>query len=682
MTAPNIPKQFPFPSAGEQPITYPELLEKLRCTCPAGAQIKSSQGPASVANIGDVIAPVAQYLSTFTSAYSMITVILRMIACIMDVLCALTNPFAVLAAVIKLFGICLPDFILIFPQLAIPSIIICVIKIVLAIVQYILTVIIPIIMDIIQNVEMLINAFKSYNQDAIAAVAFKVTALIKELYNVVGILSVLSSLFIMIQALLSMGIAIPCGGAGGSCDTCATDQCPAFIKDNTIVSGSDGQFSADMYLTATPPSYLLHFDSPSNRMNFLGIQGFFPRGLDYSKFSKIAELPYYVEVANSTYAATSVNDNGSVNLLRVPQTMNSDGYLSNLTGSPLAPVAEAPNGYGWENFIRFGTKTSTFNPTYVGAYMQLEDTVTPANSGMWKINKVYDAHNVELDRGGEGQKWTISNSRYAELNPSPPFVNWYVVPFGGPREFTFNINHTELMRYGLIGVGCHPAVQATMVGLKNRFPDASDIVLPDLPDFDKLMADSNACIAKVGPIDVDSQYVLDNYNMIAENAPGVAICLANTLGQFQSDMTDYVKEIYPRIFSPEKSQLSANPLVEIVGNKITATVIPYDIYGAKLASTLPPGIIEVHILTDAGELGPTSEILDAYGNSTGAFEAQITSPIALSAHLTAQIADKLVSYFDGYNLVPKVVEVRFVEPQVVGKRDEASPEPLGRSTGR
>lgn len=680
MTAPNIPKQFPFPSAGEQPITYPELLEKLRCTCPAGAQIKSSQGPTSVANIGDVIAPVAQYLSTFTSAYSMITVILRMIACIMDVLCALTNPFAVLAAVIKLFGICLPDFILIFPQLAIPSIIICVIKIVLACVQYILTVIIPIIMDIINNVQMLIKAFETGNQDAVAAVVFKIVALVKEMYNIVGILSVLSTLFIMIQALLSMGIAIPCGGAGGSCDGCAEDQCPAFIRDNTTVSGSDGWFTARVDQTTVPPTYSLYLDSPSNRTNFLSIQDFFPRGLDYSKFSKTKDLPYCVEAAHSTYAAMSVGDDGKVSLYRVPQTMAHDGYLSNLIGPPYAPTVEAPNGYGQYNFIRFGTKTSTFDPTYVGAYVQLADTVTPANSGIWPISRVYDAYNVELDKGA-GQKWTIDDFRYAEFDPAP-FADWFVVPFGGPREFTFSINHDELLRYGMVGVGCHPAVRATLEGVRNRFPDASDMELPTLPDYDKLMSDANACVAKVGPLDIDSYYVLDNYNMMAENAPEAAICLANTLGQFQSDMTDYVRDIYPRIFSPEKSLFSADPLVEIVGNSITATVVPYDIYGAKLASTLPPGIISVQVLTDAGEIGTTNEILDAYGNSTGSFEAQITSPIALTAHLTAKVADKFVSYFDGHDLVPTAIEVRFVEPRVIGKRDEASPEPLGRSTGR
>ena len=682
MTAPNIPTQFPLPPTGSQPITYPELLEKLRCTCPAGAQIKSSQGPGSVHNIGDVIAPVAQYLSTFTSAYSMMTVIMRMIACIMDVLCALTNPFALLAAIIKLFGICLPDFILIFPQLAIPSIIICVIKIVLACVQYILTVIVPVIMDIIHDVQMLIKAFETGNQDAVAAVVFKIVALVKELYNIVGILSVLSTLFVMIQALLSMGIAIPCGGAGGSCVGCAESECPAFIRDNTTISGSDGWFTTEVNQTVVPPTYLLYLDSPSNRTNFLSIQDFFPRGLDYSKFSKAKDLPYCVGAAHSTYAAMSVDDDGKVDLYRVPQIMMDDGYLSNLVGPSYMPAVEAPTIDGWENFIRFATKTSTFDPTYVGAYVQLEDTVTSANNGIWQISKVYDAYNVELDKGG-GQKWTISSdSRYAELDPPAPFVHWFVVPVGGPREFTFSINHDELLRYGMIGVGCHPAVRATLEGVKNRFPDVSDMELPSLPDYDKLMSDANACIAKIGPIDIDSYYVLDNYNMMAENAPEAALCVANTLGQFQSDMTDYVKDIYPRIFSPEKSLFSADPLVEIVGNKITATVVPYDIYGAKLASTLPPGIISVQVLTDAGEIGPTNEILDAYGNSTGSFEAQITSPIALRVYLTAQIADKFVSYFDGHDLIPKTVEVRFVEPQVIGRRDEASPEPLGRSTGR
>jgi len=672
MTAPNNPIQFPLPAAGSQPMTYPELLDKLQCTCSGGAQIKASPQPVPGMNIGDVIAQHAQYLSTFTSVYGMITVVLRMISCIIDVLCALVNPFAVLAAILKLFGTCLPDFLLIFPQFAIPSIIICIIKIVLAIVQYIITVIVPVIMDIINNVKMLINAFKSFNQDSIAAVSFKIVALIKELYNIIGILSVLGALFLMIKALLSMGISIPCGG---SSDCCNEDNCPEFIRDNTVVSGSDGQFSVVTYPATIPPTYQLYFSSPSNTTNFLSIRESFPQGLDYSKFDGYETVPYYVEVAGSRYAATSVSDHGILSLSRISQTMNNDGYLSNRTGPVATPTIIAPARY-----IRFGTKTEAFDPTYIGAYVQLEDTTNTTNTGIWEIVGVYDAYNVMLDKGKDWDPDPMV-APYIELDPEP-FVNWYVVPFGGPIAFRFHINHIELIRYGIIGVGCHPAVQVTMAGLRNRFPDASDIVLPDLPDFDKLVSDCNACIEQVGPIDVDTQYVLDNYNMIAANAPGAVLCVVGALGKFQSEMTSYVKEIYPRIFSPEKSKFSADPLVEIVGNKITATVIPYDIYGAKLASTLPPGIISVQVLTDAGEIGSTVEILDAYGNSTGAFEAKITSPVALTANLTAQVADKFVSYFNGYNLIPQIVTVKFVEPYVVGKRDEASPEPLGRSTGR
>lgn len=677
MAAPSIPTQFPFPKAGEQPITYPELLDKLRCICSGGAQIKASPPPGATFNIGDVIAQHAQYLSTFTSVYGMITVILRMIACIIEVLCALVNPFSVLAAIIKLFGTCLPDFILIFPQFAVPAIIICVLKIILAIIQYIMTVIIPVIMEIIHNVEMLVNAIKVHNADAIAAVVFKIVAMIKELYNIIGILSVLDVLFIMIKALLAMGIGIPCGG--GSDSACCNDTvCPPFIRENTVIHGTDGTVYADVDLVSTPPSYKLRFGSPSNSASFLGIRDFFPPGLDYSKFQNIDQVPYYVDMAHTTYAATSVNNDATLNIERVPATSyNADGYLSTALSFSWFPetLGEQPDHATYT--IRFGTKTKTFDSTFVGSYMQLQDKTSAANSGIWAITKVYDGYNVRLSKTGA---WATADPKYAEFDPAP-FVNWLAIPFGGPRTFDFHINHTELMRYGMIGVGCHPAVQASMAGLKNRFPDASDMVMPDLPDFPKLVSDCNACIAPIGPINVDSYYVLDNYATIAENAPQAAICLTNTLGAFQAQMGDYVKGIYPRIFSPEKSVFTADPLVELVGNKITATVVPYDIYGGKLASTLPPGIIDVQVLTDLGDLGPTTEILDAYGNSTGVFKAQITSPVALTANLTAKVADKFISYFDGYDLIPQSIAVRFVEPQIIGKRDEVSPEPLGKVSG-
>lgn len=90
MTSPNNPEIALPPSSIEK--TYSELIQKLTCTCAAGAYIKSSPVPSATINMGDIIAVQMAILSGFTAGYSIVVVAIRMISCIIDVLCALMNP--------------------------------------------------------------------------------------------------------------------------------------------------------------------------------------------------------------------------------------------------------------------------------------------------------------------------------------------------------------------------------------------------------------------------------------------------------------------------------------------------------------------------------------------------------------------------------------------------------------
>lgn len=672
----------------EQPKTYSEQLDQLKCTCPAGAQIRPSSLPSATIDLGDIIADHTRIVSAFMSAYSVITVILKMIACIIDVLCCIANPFCLIFALIRLFGTCLPDFILIFPQLAIPAIIICVIKIILAIIEYILTVLLPLILDIIQNILDLIAAFKDQNEDAIAAVAFKIAALLKELYNVLGILAVLSAIWIMIKALLGAGIAIPCGGSGGSCSTCGGDEiCPAVLQQ-TSFSGTDGQFV--ILFGADGFSYQILFYSAAYRTSFLQMRDFFPKGLDYTSVKDEDDIPYIMNVtlsdgSRSTYMITSVDSGGYSSLYQLPPEYLSDGYLSSTTpaGLPLTDPLEA----------RFNTKTETFTFSLgsVDRYITMSDTrgasQSQINGGSWKIESKYDAYNVLLKRTADTWSYGAPNEHLRwKLEPSAPTVT-------SNLRFEVEINHEELLRHGLIGVGCHPAVQASKTALANRFPDAANLSLPELPDLDGLIDNIDDCVSKVAPIDVDTQYVLDNYQTIASEITGLYDCVKGHLEDFEDEVTDYAGEIYPIIFDPEASadgyddddgyNFDVNPKIQIVGLDADVQLIPYDRNGGKLGETVPPGIVEVEFETDFGTITSAETELDDAYEPTGKYTATITSLRPGFANIKAQVADRYVSYFDGYDLVAKEVQVEFVTAEEARRRatglsGEVSVEPLGR----
>jgi len=672
MTKPSNPDRVPLPD-DEIEETYSELIDELQCTCAAGAKIQAATLPSATINLGDIIADQTRILTAFTSAYSIITVILRMISCIIDVICALVSPFSLIFAIIRLFGTCLPDFILIFPQLAIPAKIICIIKIILSIIDYILNVIIPIIEEIIENISNLVDAFIFGNTDAQIAVAFKIAALFKELLNIIGILNALAAIWEMIKVLLNLGIALPCGGGGGSCVDCG-DNCPPAVQE-TSHTGTDGQmiviFGSDVF------TFQMYFYSATKRSELLTLQDYFPKGLDYTEFKDEEDLPYTLDVDGNTYAVTSIASNGMMTLFQIIPDMSTDGYLSLTYGAGL-PLPDPTKD------VRLGTPTGQFTSSMENAnYVTLSDTDSAGyiNGGTWKIVQVYDSYNAVLRRE-DGETWIASSEVYWRIAPSAPST-------GTNKTFSFNINHTELIRHNVINLGCHPAVKVEKDALSARFSAIADnygagLGLPDLPDLDGAISSVTGCITNVVPTDVDSQYILDNYDTIANQIVPMGECIENTLNGFRTELISYGQEIYPRLFDPEATaeSFTASPLLQIVGHNIDVSLTAYDRYGEILGRGFPEDVVQAEFFTSGGEISSATEVLDAYGVSTGVYTSILTSSVPRTAVITAKVADTYVSEFDGYNLITKEIEVEFITTSEMQKRrsaiiGEVSSEPLG-----
>lgn len=668
-----VDERFPLPDDGMIPETYQQKIDKLKCTCPGGAIIKPAPLPSATVNIGDVIADQARLLQAFTSAYGMITVILRMIACIIDVICAINNPFTLIPAVIRLFGTCLPDFILLFPQLAIPAIIICLLKILLAIIEYILEVIVPLLTDIINNLSLIATLIQERNTDAVNAVAFKLAALIKELFNVIGILAALDVLFTMIEALIKAAMAIPCGGGGGSCPGCGDDQCPEVIKQASI-NGNDGVLT---YFTTGDEDldYELRFSSATHRNDFLTIREFFPAGIDYSEVTDRDKIAYILDayqmvgsppsiVNNKSYVVTGIRSSGVLEIELLRNEFLSDGYFSNLVG-----------GFAFTSNkdIRFGTDTATFDSSWLGKKIQLEDELYSDNNDegpYFEIKQVYDAYNVRLNDGTTEWDFTGGSNPARHITwREPPIVSSSVA--GSNYFFSLEINHEELLRHDLIGVGCHPAVSATAAATNAKFPLPT--TLPSLPTPPNL----ENCVAALAPINVDSQYIIDNYDVMAAAAPGVADCLTDTLSSFQDDIVNYVNQIYPPIMDKEASLLSAEPTAQIVGGEIDGYFTPIDLQGGLMGLGLPAGTLNAEIVADGGTISATTEVLDEYGAPTGEYMATLTSDVPAVINISANLDGYEVSDFDGYAFVTRYVTVEFVKPTSLRQRIGDMTEPLG-----
>lgn len=682
--APVIPIMFPLPTDGGREKTYAELTRSMSCTCQAGAVLKPNIPPFPGFNMGDIITDMSKHLSTLAAGYSMLVVVMKLVSCIIDVLCALTNPFAVIAALVRLFGFCLPDFILLLPQLAVPAIILCMIKIILAIIIYIITVIVPLIQDIIANIEDLIDAILTGNQHAIKSVAFKIVSVLKELMNVMGILAALDAVIAMVKALLSLGIGIPCGGGGGSCSGCGESQCPS-VFENITLQGSDGVLTTTAMYSGTQLNYLLTFSSASHKDDFLALYDFFPDGIDYSAVTDPQKLPYSL-YCDGYYAVTSVDENGVLSLFPLPTKQYSDGYLSGVyRSSGGAAFVDSGNP---DRYVRFGASASRFSSSdgYDNVFLEIMDTDGTGalkNSGTFLVSSAYDAYNVKLDHRA-ANAWDVQDV-YKPTSGAGSKVVWRKIslpPLGTStsKNYTLTINHEELIRRSMIGIGCHPDVRAAVKGAKNRNPDL-DTAIPVLPDIDGYTAAAMACITAIAPTNVDSQYVIDNYGSIAQAAATAGDCVTTVLGGLSTAMIAYATEIYPRVSSQDKSLLYADREIQIAGGDIIVSIVPIDINGNKLADDLPPGIIEVEAFTTFGTLSAVKEILDAYGTSTGEFRAILTSRVVGTAEVTATVADRYISNFDMTlsppDYVARELTLEFVDSRPADLKPQDSREPLG-----
>lgn len=205
---------------------------------PGGSELKGYAEPASSQNMGSAINSMLAALAPFISAYGLILPILGVIRGIIEIMCAMMNPFAVIAAVIRLFVKWIPPFISLFPPFAGIVIILSTIKAILAIVFFILTEVVPTIQLIINNILDLVEAFgPNGNIQQVTGGIEKLQRVIKDLANRFGLLGILLPLLELILLLLGLVTGFPC--SGGKRSDCSRGSLPRGADENFPCDESD-----------------------------------------------------------------------------------------------------------------------------------------------------------------------------------------------------------------------------------------------------------------------------------------------------------------------------------------------------------------------------------------------------------------------------------------------------------
>jgi len=230
-----VPSVLPVPSI-PFPDGFPEdlldLMNRLQMLIPPGA-LKPQLNPNFGKDVYDAIMKLLDQFMPFLMLYKFFLPILNLIICIIEVLCALMNPFALISALNRLFTQCIPEFLNLFPIFALILMIISLLLLLLALILYIIDQILKFIKAILRNINALAKAFNSANATSVLAIAKKLGALLCIFQNLFVLLALFGIIIQVIKDILSLIFSIPpCDGGGpGSTDgCCAATYCPTIVQ--------------------------------------------------------------------------------------------------------------------------------------------------------------------------------------------------------------------------------------------------------------------------------------------------------------------------------------------------------------------------------------------------------------------------------------------------------------------
>lgn len=236
----NIPNISPFPPGFPEDLL--DLLNKLQLLIPPGI-LKPALNPNFGKDIFDAIMKLLDQFFPFLMLYKFFLPILNLIICIIEVLCAIMNPFALIGAINRLFTQCIPAFLNLFPIFALIIMIISLLLLLLALIEYIIAQILKFIEDILRNINALIKAFEDSDANGVLAIALKLGALLCIFQNLFVLLAIFNIIIEVIRDMLSLAFAIPpCAGSSTSNQNtcCSPYTCPAIVQ--TDYTNNTGTF--------------------------------------------------------------------------------------------------------------------------------------------------------------------------------------------------------------------------------------------------------------------------------------------------------------------------------------------------------------------------------------------------------------------------------------------------------
>lgn len=620
---PFAPLQIPFPDVA-LPEGFPEdlldLLNKIGAFLAPGVNFKPNLDDLTK-TILQAIAKLMDQVAPFIGMYRFLMALLNMVLCILSVLCALPDPFAFAKAMRRLFGKCIPDFLRMFPWLALLAMIIALLLLLLALIEYIILTIIAIILEIIRNLVVLGKAFDRSDPEGQLAAAQKIAGMLCLIENLFAILLAIAAVMAIIKDLANIEVSSLCAGGRAKGFDLGYDEevCPPLIQENP--DGLSGTAGTLLYHRTFNPNFALLFGSipgfDASNYNFAPLRQerwqFFDQ--ETGRPFNFKDIITQVEPGGRIYFPEGITFYGDSNLKKVPYTIDMRLLVNPATFGHADPiggaryfritnivVTEKPI-VGYRNFANAVATTYDNNPadtgtlSLAGGLVFEDDGTTPFNIGTTQatLNTLIDLDAVTAGSGGG----------------LPQFEDGYGIT---DIEWDLKINHEALVSYDLIVVGCIPDIDAASVAVNAEFTDAfvsvaNKITFPDIEGAVQCMQTALDKFRKDGSI---------------ANAEIMQSELVGCLNDLTNQTEQAIDQAINAGFSQFGSDATLDPDVQFVGLPIKASVVLRDANQLSLVNNLPSSLSDDFASKLSGTVTFGSVSAFTY-DGYGAFDAEITA---------------------------------------------------------
>lgn len=642
---PFSPIQIPLPNI-DLPTDlledFLELLSQLGALFPSG--LFKPNPDFGMKSVLDFIANLLNQLAPFLSFYNFIMALLNLIVCIIEVLCAIPNPFAIAFKLKKLFTECLPPFLQMFPWLALIAMILALLLLILALITYIIETIIAIIAELIANLVAIGKAIQLNDATAQLAIAQKIASLLCIIENILAILIAIAAILAVIQALMAFaGLAICDDGDEEGC--CPPEICPSFLKNNKKISVENGQ--------------LIYFSGIN-----ADVSGAFPAGL-------AALLSDAIPALRSERWQVYNTDSNSATPISLIVTPTTPVFFGGQTFYPDqefpadTPVNRAP----YTVDLRFSVNPAAFgHPDILGdRFMRIIDCVAVRKPRIGVldfqngliVNSITNSGTFDLEGGlvfeDDGETpFNLANGDQATLNDFiheddqtlialPASDDGYIF---NDVEFDWKPNHPALAGHSLITVGCIPEVNIEKAAQNAVIlAEGIDPILNKLQNApDGQLVPSTGILPNVLGAQQCVQDALDTFrkNITAETAAQFQATMETCLNDLKGQTLAVYCDALIQAVSQFKSTFEVDNDVQFTTRPIIITVTLRDAGGTVISNTIPaecvPDVLEkLKAEVTFGEV--TDFTYDGYQDLT----AVLTSPVPGSGELTVSFDGNVFS---------------------------------------